>query len=335
MQPIFRVISRVISRVVAAAALTVGLLWGSRSNAGAATCAPSATVEGPSAIVRTVSAILNSHGVGAHAHGVGAGPSSCGPEAVHAVISAKASPSDRGGRNTYVLRLEDRFGRSGERDIGSPETAASLIESWVVGEDSDLVAPRAVAGTVEAPVPPAAASSAADPRARLAASAELSSTGDGLTWYGGSASGCLELGVLCLGARGRYARSTGPFDQVAGAPVPGAELTRATAGGLVFVALPLGRGRVTVLPTLGLGAAWMRTEAALAPLSASVDDAVLLAEGALAAEVSIARGWSVRAEVGATWEPSLTSSDRQGTAMFLPSPPSRSLGAGLGIGFSP
>jgi hypothetical protein len=35
----------------------------------------------------------------------------------------------------------------------------------------------------------------------------------------------------------------------------------------------------------------MRTEAALAPLSASVDDAVLLAEGALAAEVSIARGW--------------------------------------------
>jgi hypothetical protein len=318
-------------RVIAGAAVIAALTELSRSAAGATTCAPTATVDGPQAIVKSVSAILR-------AHGVGSGPSACGPDGVRAVISEKPSEGERPGRSAYVLRLEDLFGRTSERDITSAETAASLIESWVVGEDSDLVAPRATASitaTAEAPPPPDTATSAAGAGPRLTASAEISSTGDGSTWYGGSASACVRVGAVCIGGRGRYARSTGPVDEVAGAQLPGVELTRTTAGGLVVVALLLQHRRIAVLPTLGLGAAWMRTEAALAPLSASVDDAVLLADGAIAAEVSIAGGWSVLAEVGATWEPSLSASDRQGTAAFLPAPPSRSLRAGIGIGFSP
>ena len=112
------------------------------------------------------------------------------------------------------------------------------------------------------------------------------------------------------------------------------DINRTALGALGFVALPLRRRWVAFSPTLGLGAEWMHTAVPLAPLSASTSDVMLRADAALIATVPLVRGWSVLGELGAAWGPSLSASAREGTAMFLPPPPTAALRAGLGIGFS-
>ena len=124
--------------------------------------------------------------------------------------------------------------------------------------------------------------------------AEISAARDGSTWYGGSATGCMTVRRLCIGGRVRFARTAGAVDSIVG----GGELTRRAVGATAVVVLPLGHGRFSVAPTLGLGAEWAHTALAVDVLTVSADDVVLRGAGAVIARLSIAGGWSLLAELG-------------------------------------
>jgi hypothetical protein len=280
-------------------------------------CPPSAIVEGPVAITGPVTAILRQHGMGL-------GPSACATAVVHAFIS------DGADSRVHILRIQDRFGRSTEREFSSAETAASLIESWVFEEDADLIAPRpdlALPETaLQTPVVPPPPSRGGP---LLITSAEISRASDDSTWYGASIAGCLTVRVVCVGARGRFGRSTGVADSI----VQG-DLTRTGLGAMGLVTFALRHGRVFFSPTLGIGAEWVHTVVTFAPVTISSDDIVLRGEGGAIVGLSIVGGWSLLAELGATWGPRLSTADRQGASVLLPLPPGGAFRAGVGIGFS-
>ena len=61
----------------------------------------------------------------------------------------------RPGLNAYGLHIEDGYGRVSDREIADASTAASLIESWAIDEDADVLAPRTAPVTIaRAPVAP-------------------------------------------------------------------------------------------------------------------------------------------------------------------------------------
>ena len=305
-----------------------------------AACPPVAIVEGPAAMASATVAILRRHGVEST-------PNTCGGRMVRALLTASADA------HGYALRIEDGFGRTNERLAGDAETAASLIESWVLDEDADLLAPRLVSTLA----PPAAASTAAEvqasspvaalpvvlaaPRWRLFGVGEVSVGTEPATWLGGSATGCHHAGPVCLGARARMGRAR----QWQQEPLFDAALAQTAIDALAILAVPLTRGRLTLLPLVGLGVGWTRSSLSRDPLTMSWDDWGPRAEAALIVDVKVGAGWSLLAELGASagrtrtreqweqWE------QRESLSMYLrtstsTSSTTASLRAGIGIGYS-
>ena len=117
----------------AAGASLLALLAAPGSPRAGAACRPTAVVEGAAEIVTPIAAVLRRRGVGT-------GPSECG-RVVRASLAARPD------LDTYSLHIEDGYGRVSDREVADAGTAASLIESWAIDEDADVLAPRV------APVP--------------------------------------------------------------------------------------------------------------------------------------------------------------------------------------
>jgi hypothetical protein len=258
-----------------------------------AACPPVAVVEGPAVVAAATVAILRRHGVEST-------PNTCGGRVVRALLTASADA------HTYALRIEDGFGRTNERLAGDAETAASLIETWVLDEDAELLAPRLASTLVPAAAAPTTAADVqalapvtappvpAAPRWRLFGVGELAVGADPAVWFGGSATGCHLAGPLCLGARARIGRAREweqPFD---------ATIDQTAVDALAIAALPLRRGRLTLLPLIGVGVGWTRSVVSRAPVAVSWDDRGPRAEAALIIDVGVGAGWSVLAELGAS-----------------------------------
>jgi len=323
----------------------LGLLvcvWGARvAEAG---CPAVAVVEGPPAMASATAAILRRHGVES-------APNSCGGRTVRALLTAGADA------HSYALRIEDGFGRTNERLAGDAETAASLIESWVLDEDADLLAPRLVSTLAAVPAAPSTAAEVqvlspvtaapvlAGPRWRVFAIGEVSVAAEPATWRGGSATACLHAGPVCLGARARLGRAREWQQQE---PLLVDALDQTAVDALAVAALPLTSGRLTLLPLVGLGVGWTRSAISRAPLTMSRDDWGPRAEVALLVGVRVGAGWSLLAELGASggqtrtreqWEQWEQWEEREpSTSTFLRAPSTStttaSLRAGLGVGYS-
>ena len=170
--------------------VVAGVLAVAPAAAGAVRCPPAAIVEGPPAIARPIANLLLQDGVGSPS-------AACAGQVVRAYVSDK--PNFKG----YLLRVEDRFGRSNEREVLNAETAVSLIESWVFDEDADLVAARSVPVLAKSdPTPVARSPESGASGGWLMGVAEMSATSDGAGWWGGSVGGCLAVGAFCVGGRG-------------------------------------------------------------------------------------------------------------------------------------
>lgn len=281
-------------------------------------------------------------------HGVESTPNTCGGRMVRASLTAGADA------RSYALRIEDGFGRINERLAGDAETAASLIESWVLDEDADLLAPRLVstlvpaaaaapsstAAEVQASAPAAAPPVLAPLRWRLFGVGEASVGTEPATWLGGSATGCHHAGPVCLGARARMGRAReGQLD-----PLFDAALEQTAVDALAIAAVPLTRGRLTLLPLIGLGVGWTRSTISRAPLTMWWDDWGPRAEAALVVDVKVGAGWSLIAELGAAAGQTRTREQweqweqrEQSTSTFLrPSTSTTTalLRAGIGVGYS-
>jgi hypothetical protein len=280
--------ARVLTGMMVAVALT------SAAPAAAVPCPATAALEGPPRVTAPIASALKAHGV---AIGTTA---SCPGRTVRAVLTP-AAPA-RG----YRLHIEDGFGRTSDRLIAEPGMAVSLIESWAVEEDADLltVAPP--------PAPPAAAVTAAvtaaAPPVVMAASpfylhgGVTSALGsDHSIWAGGGVAGCARLGAICVGGKARLMRDTRLGGQTADA---GAFRTGADV--LVTAGLPLAHGRLLLMPTVGIGAGWLRTFVSAEDVDSPAETANtfgLRGEASVLAGVALAKHVMVALDLGGTFSP--------------------------------
>jgi len=144
---------------------------------GALACPPAAAVDGDAALAREIADALALRGVGA-----------ASPRCPAAVAHVER----RGER--IVVRIA-----SVERDVSTPATAATVIESFA---RSDLTAPLLRA---PAPPQPPAPKPAVQRGVQLFAAAETARGSDATSWFGAELGACITLGRVCAGARMRLA----------------------------------------------------------------------------------------------------------------------------------
>jgi hypothetical protein len=306
----------------------------------AGACPPTAVVVGAAEIVTPIAAVLRRRGVGA-------GPSDCGR-----VVRASLAP--RPNLNTYSLHIEDGYGRVSDREVADAGTAASLIESWAIDEDADVLAPRAAPAAIEtvtaapAPPPPVALPPA---KWGVEALGELATGNDGSTWYGGSAAACGRLGPVCVGGRVRFARdpggNVGNFGGGGGGGIGGmftGDWSRTRYGGSAIVALPLTRGWLTVAPAIGVGMVRTRSALSAAPIEFADHVLSVSAEAGLAVAGALSTHWSLVADLGGTLAYPVSGgggggafqngNDGEAPWDFLPSLPRGLLGLGIGLRYA-
>ena len=219
-------------------------------------CTPAARVEGSGAEWSDVVADLGRRGIA----------TSSVPEGCSA-IHAELRPAAEG----LVVRVVDGDGRTAERTAHTPAAAATFIESWTRG---DVVAPLLVARADPAiahrmPTPDKTTRATGDRLAAtlsLSTAAETSVATDGSIWFGVNAGVCVPIGPACAGALARVASDSGwsgdSEDQ---------RSSRLAADVLLGAALPTRRGRLTILPGLGLGLGWMRITAVHSSGNGTID----------------------------------------------------------------
>ena len=308
---------------VAAAAGLLALLAAPASPRAGAGCPPTAVVEGAAEIVTPIAAVLRRRGVGP-------GPSDCG-RVVRASLAARPN------LDTYALHIEDGYGRVSDREVADAGTAASLIESWAIDEDADVLAPRVAPVATEiitaaAPAPDApprrpgtwTPSASSRPRPTVRA-------GTAERWRRAAASG---LSASAVGSGSRATRATSGVDFGAGGS--GGEFTgslsRTRYGGAAMrvpAALPgLVDRRADDRPRVGpdaLGPERGVDRAREHVLSASAEAGIGVA-GALSAHWSRHRGSRRRAR-----HPVSNDSDAEALWGFAPSPPRGLVSFGIGV----
>jgi hypothetical protein len=308
-------------RFIARAALVASCVAaGLPSTAAAGTaCPPVAIVEGAAEIVTPVAAVLRRRGLRSE-------PSGCGRV-------VRASLVTRPDLKAYSLHIEDGYGRVSDREIADASTAASLIESWAIDEDADVLGPRPAPAPVQtlvaAPPPPAGGAPAGF---RVTTLGEVSTATDGSTWYGGALAACGRVGPICLGGRARIARGGG--DEGGGLPV---SLARARTDAGAAVALPLSWGGFTAAPMIGVGLTWTRTTMATSqvPVQMTSDDYALGVEAGVGLAFGVSAHWSLVGELGGLLTRSL-SRHGGGDVLwdFLPAPPTGFVHVGAGLEYA-
>jgi hypothetical protein len=177
------------------------------------------------------------------------------------VAEVMVEPSGDG----VAVTLRDGAGRQAAQVVTDAQVAASWIESWVHPEiGAPLLAARAAASAV---AEPAAAEVTARAPARparfayrgltLGAAAEMTSASDGTDWRALSASVCARFGVLCAGLTGRGADNRG-ISMDGGIT----EANRYQLEVLATVGASLSIGRMTLVPSAGIGLAYEETSRA-------------------------------------------------------------------------
>jgi hypothetical protein len=316
-------------------AVGAGLLacLGPAGPAGAGTaCPPTAVLEGAAEIVTPIAAVLRRRGVGT-------GPSDCAR-----IVRASLAP--RPNLATYSLHIEDSYGRVSDREVADARTAASLIESWAIDEDADVLAPRATPAAVE--TLGAETKSAATPPPvtwRVDVLGEVATATDRSIWYGGTAAACGRVGPFCVGGRIRLARDAEAVVTAMATGIDGAistAWTRTRYGGGAMVALPLSRGLFTLAPTIGLGLVQTRSVLNDVPVDVAEEVLSVSAEAGIGIAGALSEHWSLVADVSGALAYSVSSGTTGFSSSnfgetpwnFFPSPPRGLIGFGIGVRYA-
>jgi hypothetical protein len=295
--------ARVLSTLVLAA------LAGSPSGERARPCAATTTLEGPADLTTAVARGLEAHGLAIGARGT------CPDRTVRARLAAGTSSG------TFSLHIEDGYGRTSDRVLADPATAVSLIESWAIDEDSDLLAARApaAAGAPGVAAIAAPASTTAGLPLRLYGGLGSMAGSDRSIWASALLGGCVGIGRACVGAELAGGQDLG---LAGGTADPGT--TRSGADLFLVGAVPLVRGRWLLMPKVGLGAGWMRTRVLTedpdAPVEIGNTFGLRAALGVLAG-VSVSRAMAIALDLGAVAAPQARPSPAEQSQSSLPGEP--------------
>jgi len=221
-----------------------------------AACRPGVRLDGDAALVGAVGAALGERGVTTDVAPDATGnPRECLPARVTlARHDERIAVTITGAREAAV-----------EREVTDARTATTVIESWVRTDvDEPLLASRTIAMAAPAPAappppppPPVMTTTVAPPAAngrgvQLFAIAERSIASDGTNWLGVQIGGCVALGPLCIGGRGRFSVAGGPQLSHDNLERHGFEL-------LAAADLPLRFGPAMLSPGIGVGVGSVHT----------------------------------------------------------------------------
>jgi len=214
-------------------------------------------------------------------------------------VSAHISESQGG----LGLVIVDASGRTSARRVNGALAAATLIESWARTDlnaallPTERVAPAEPASprwsaTAERPVladsdprlamPASSSEPAVGWKISMSADAETSLATDGSLWLGVAAGLCFRVGPACAGAIIRVSSDSGASGE-------SREMQTGRLGTdvLLGAALPIQRGRLTLLPGVAFGVGWLRTTALSAPPVPGETDGVDVDGGGLRASASM------------------------------------------------
>ena len=289
---------------------------------GQASCPAVTAIDGPARAVERLASVLHAHRVT-----VGKVPG-CGSDGAYVRLTP------RGDGAGYVVVVDDRYGRRARRVIEDPEAAASIVESWTTDEDADVLrASTATAGAALAlSAPPRPESAERHVEASFAASLDAALGSDRSFWYGGSVGACVVIGPACVGARARLLlnRQDNQLDADAG------PTSRQRFDLLLTGALPWSHGRLTLVPSAGFGAGWVRTSASGADGQTSYEDG-----GGLRADLDvelllrITRWLNVGLDAGVTRVFLSRTDAREVDGIFFAGEPSATAHFGVGCAFTP
>ncbi len=218
---------------------SAALLFALAAPAAAEPCPPHAQLDGDPAAVASVTAELEKLGMTASADA-----SSC--KTVVASVEL--------GRDGKLAVAVKHGAQSEGREVTDAVVAASWINSWAVDDFEPshaldpaslppglAVANRAQEGSSGSPVSGFA----------IDATVDQAWSFDGARWTGVAVGGCVQLGGVCLGARGRYARESELVGQTAA--------QRSDLSVLATASVPKHLGRIELVPELGLGIGRLET----------------------------------------------------------------------------
>jgi hypothetical protein len=206
-------------------------------------CGPAAILEGGQELVASIGAALTEHRVATSA------PEGC------PAVRVQLGRHDR----AIAVTIQDAYGRRVERQLSSIAAAGALIESWAMPLFVIEIGP----GPLEDSAPPVLATEARAPPTRrrslaLAGVFETAYAIDGSIWVGGSAGGCVLVGMACTGLLARFASMRDQVRQSQERDEVAALLSRQELEGLLTAAVPIQAGRLGLWPGLGVGLGWLR-----------------------------------------------------------------------------
>lgn len=284
------------------------LLSASLALAAGEPCKATTALEGPVDLVAPIQRELEQHGVP-----VGR-PGTCHDRSVRARVANGPT------RGSFRLHIEDGFGRTSDRVLNDSGTAASLVESWAIEEDADLLTlgpPSSVvassAGLSSSGAPAAA------PAFHLYGGIGSLVGSDHSVWATAVFGGCGRLGAACVGAE-----ISGGSDLGLGGESTDVGMRRSSADVIATGSLPLTSGRWLLMPSVGVGVGWIRSHVAAEGAdgppetgnSVGVRGLVsVLAGAALSKHVGIAL------DIGATYAPSARPAPGDNSNSNLPAEP--------------
>jgi len=260
------------------------------------------------------------------------------------------------------LFIYDRNGHAVERIVANAEVAAAVVESWVRDDLArSLLDPHDVSTTPAEPAKPplsAPAIAASGPapadsgpapvraarRTSVTVLGQTSLATDGSFWVGAAMGACVRVGPFCVGMDAQFMGDTAATGNVGALYAVVADntvctesrrkLTRMGGEVLATADLPLRVGAGTIGPGIGVGAAWLSTDALLDQHSGSTTNVGLVAQPRI--QFSWPLAWGLAADLVLRGD-ILPLAHRQhltSGGFNLPGEPLGFLHAGLGLRYS-
>jgi hypothetical protein len=304
---------------------TGGLVWLmptlivlSRAAAAADACVILEAASGDTALAASIAYLLEQHGV--HT-----GIERCGTDGVRVLIGESSD------QTSVAVTIRDPEGKNVRRRIPRDDKAAavvaSLVESFVLGVDTDLL------------LRPNGPSSEENPGAvpALRRTGQVGLVGgflfgsDASTWYGAALDGCLRAAWSCVGLRTRLAED----DQGGGIS---SDLVRTQWGGSIYLGVPLEGERWQLVPAFAVGVTYTRSSQFPAPFRISVTDYDMHGQLSLGVAWFLSTSWAVRLDVAGELATALSHASRQPgprldalLSSLVPDPPAQSAWLGIGL----
>jgi hypothetical protein len=259
-------------------------------------------------------------------HGVRTRSERCGTNRAWFLVDDSADPA------SFTLTIRDGEGKEARRlvlrDEKAVAVAVSLVESFVLGEDADLLS-RPGTHAIDDRLGTETASLERIGQLSLLAGFLFGS--DSSTWFGGQIDGCARIFGSCIGVRGRFAQD----DRGGGAS---SDLVRTQWAGFAFAGLPFNGETWQLLPAVGLGVSYTRATMLPVPFRRSVSDYDLTGQLSLDFALFLSTSWAFRVDVAGEFGSALSHASRQRSDRLnaildslVPEPPGSSAWFSLGL----